>query len=310
LGCLALLCGAVAVTAQLRAAVGLRLHAESRAIEVLHENRTVLTYWFATNQFKPYVRDLISLDGVDLLRDAPADHLHHHGFMYGIKVNDLNFWEETPTSGRQIPQHELTRDIRRDPAGRPQARFSQTIHWVAPDHAALPDTAPAALLVEQRSLTTTIDSASERIHIEWQSDFVAGPGSPRITLSGSNYHGLGIRFRADFDGVADRFNSENLPYPDDGQQGVLPVRWMAVSHTTAGRPYTLMLFSHPSNPGSTRFFSMQKPFTYLSVTQGLDETPLNYRSGDRWSLKYLLVVSPRRMTPEQLDRQYELFSSD
>ena len=44
-----------------------------------------------TNQFKPYVRELYSLNGVNLLRDAPADHLHHHGLMYTIRVNDLNF---------------------------------------------------------------------------------------------------------------------------------------------------------------------------------------------------------------------------
>jgi hypothetical protein len=53
---------------------------------------------------------------------------------------------------------------------------------------------------------------------------------------------------------------------------------------------------------------MQQPFTYLSATQGLDEHPLTYRSGDRWNLKYLLVVSPRRMTVGQLNRQHELFS--
>jgi hypothetical protein len=305
--CLALLGMGMTAAARLQAAASLRLHPELRFLEILHENRTLLTYWFATNQFKPYVRELITLDGVDLLRDAPADHLHHHGFMYAIKVNNINFWEETPASGRQIPQPELIREVRRDPNGRPEAGFSQTIHWVAAEHAALPDTSPVALLVEQRSLTITIDPPSERIHVEWQSDFVAGPGSPAIVLSGSNYHGLGIRFPADFDGAADRFNSEELAYPEDGQQGVLAARWMAVSHLMAGRPYTLALFSHPSNPGSSRFFSMQKPFTYLSATQGLDETPLKYRPGDRWRLRYLLVVSPRRMTSEQLDRQYETF---
>jgi hypothetical protein len=299
---------ALASMPELRAAASLRLHAEPRALEILHENRTLLVYSFGTNQFKPYVRELITLDGVDLLRDAPADHLHHHGLMYGIKVNDINFWEEAPKAGRQVPQAELIREVRKDTAGRPQTRFSQAVHWVAADHAAVPDTGPFALLVEQRSLTVTIDPATEHIYLEWESEFRVGPGSPEVVLSGSNYHGLGIRFRADFDGVAERFNSEDLPYPEDGQQGVLAARWMAVSHVAAGRPYMLILFHHPSNPGQPRFFSMQQPFTYLSATQGLDEHPLTYRSGDRWNLKYLLVVSPRRMTVGQLNRQHELFS--
>ena len=289
------------------AAAAIRLHAEPRLVEMLHDNGTLLTYPFDTNQFKPYVRELITLDGVDLLRDAPADHLHHHGLMYGIKVNDINFWEEAPTAGRQIPQTELIREIRKDADGRPLARFSQALRWVGTNHVDAPDTTAPALLVEQRTIAVTVDSATERIQLEWRSEFAVGEGVPQVTLTGASYHGLGIRFRADFDGVAERCNSENLPYPDDGLQGTLPTRWMAVSQVVAGRPYTLTLFNHPSNPGKPRFFSMQKPFTYLSATQGLDETPLVYRSGDRWSIKYLLLVSTGRPSKEMLDRQYEWF---
>jgi hypothetical protein len=295
------------VPTSLPAASSILLRAEPRVLEILHDQRTILTYPFGTNQFKPYVRELITLDGVDLLRDAPADHLHHHGLMYGIKVNEINFWEEAPTAGHQIPQADLVRDVKKDPAGRPIAQFSQILHWVGADHAAEPDTTPFALLIENRTISLTVDSASERFHLEWRSDFTVGQETPMAVLTGSSYHGLGIRFRADFDGVAERRNSENLPYPDDGVQGVLTTRWMAVSHVTAGRPYTLTLFQHPSNPGQPRFFSMQKPFTYLSATQGLDEAPLTYRTGDRWTIRYLLLVSPGRPANEQLDRQYELF---
>lgn len=296
-----------AITEDVRAASSIRLHAEPRLVEILHDNRTLLTYPFATNLFKPYVRELITLDGVDLLRDAPQDHLHHHGLMYGIKVNDINFWEEASNAGRQVPQNELIREVKKDAAGRPLVRFSQVLHWMGVEPTAAPDTAPLVLLVEERAIAVTVDRATEQIQLEWQSEFSVGERTPQVTLTGSSYHGLGMRFRADFDGVAERGNSENLPYPDDGLQGVLPVRWMAVSHVAAGRPFTLALFNHPSNPGKARFFSMQKPFTYLSATQGLDETPLTYRTGDRWSIKYLLLVSPGRPSKALLDRQYDLF---
>jgi hypothetical protein len=291
----------------MRAAASVRLHSEARMLEILHAERTLLTYTFATNQFKPYVRELITLDGVDLLRDAPADHLHHHGLMYAIKVNGINFWEEAPQAGRQVPQAELIREVRKDPAGRPQARFTQVVHWVEAGHATAPDTEPFALLIEERTITITTDPTTELIQLEWESEFTVGAGAPEVVLTGSSYHGLGIRFREEFDGVAERYNSEKLAYPDEGREGVLPTRWMAVSHVVAGRPYTLVLFNHPSNPGQPRFFSMQKPFAYLSATQGLDEAPLKYRTGDRWKLRYLLLASPRRMAAEQLDRQYDLF---
>jgi hypothetical protein len=305
---LAMLGGLVCAPHSLRAAASLVYHAEVRALDVLYDTRSVLTYTFATNQFKPYVRELITFDGVDLLRDSPVDHVHHHGLMYGIKVNDLNFWEESSTAGHQVPQADLVRGVRKNDAGQPVAHFSQVLHWVGADHATASNTAPFALLVEKRTLGLAVDPARERILLTWESEFDVGEGAPQVTLSGTPYHGLGIRFRADFDGTADRRNADDLAYPPDGVQGTLATSWMAVSHVTAGRPYTVVLFLHPSNPGRPRFFSMQKPFTYLSATQGLDEAPLVYRRGDRWKLKYLVLATPGRPTKSDLDRQYQAFA--
>ncbi len=290
------------------AETSIRLHTEPRLVEILEYNRTLLNYPFSTNQFKPYVGDLFTLDGRELLRDSPPDHVHHHGLMYGIQVNDINFWEEAPDAGHQIPQAELTREVKKDAAGRPRARFSQVLHWVKARDAGERNTTPMALLVETRTITLTVDSETGGLLLEWTSEFTVGEGASEVILTGTSYDGLGIRFRADWDGVADRRNSENLPYPDDGVQGVLAARWMAVDHPVEGRPFTITLFNHPSNPGRARFFSMQKPFTYLSATQGLDEAPLTYRNGDHWRLRYLLMVSPGRTPRNLLDGQYESFS--
>jgi len=65
---------------------------ESRGeLRAQFKDRPLLVYVFATNQLKPYVRELDALSGVNVLRDAPADHLHHHGLMYAIRVNSVNF---------------------------------------------------------------------------------------------------------------------------------------------------------------------------------------------------------------------------
>ncbi|MHC4656117.1 MAG: DUF6807 family protein, partial [Planctomycetota bacterium] len=60
--------------------------------------------------FKPYVQQLFSPAGVNILRDAPADHLHHHALMFAVKVNGVNFWEETPTAGKQL--HKFFTDVK------------------------------------------------------------------------------------------------------------------------------------------------------------------------------------------------------
>ena len=56
-------------------------------LEVRYKGQKILVYAFATNQFKPYVRELYTLRGENVTRDAPPDHLHHHGLMYAVYVN-------------------------------------------------------------------------------------------------------------------------------------------------------------------------------------------------------------------------------
>ncbi|MDR1382647.1 MAG: PmoA family protein, partial [Planctomycetaceae bacterium] len=60
-------------------------------------------YRFANVPFKPYIDILRTPSGRNILRDAPYDHLHHHGLMFAIAVNGCNFWEEfTPRHGKEI----------------------------------------------------------------------------------------------------------------------------------------------------------------------------------------------------------------
>ena len=67
---------------------------EQGTLEITWQGRRLLLYAFQTNQFKPYVREFYTLKGDNVLVDSPPDHLHHHGLMYAIRVNGVNFWEE------------------------------------------------------------------------------------------------------------------------------------------------------------------------------------------------------------------------
>ena len=61
--------------------------------------------------------------GVAVLRDAPADHLHHHGLMFALGIEGVSFWEERPASGRQVS--------RSFTCG--QQSISQSLEWTMPD---------------------------------------------------------------------------------------------------------------------------------------------------------------------------------
>jgi hypothetical protein len=280
---------------------------ESRGeVEIRFKDRRVLLYACASNQFKPYVKDLRTLKGDALLLDAPSDHLHHHALMYGITVNGVNFWEEAKDPGHQVSLGLPEQRIGSGARGLPQAVLGQTLYWVAHSNAAVVPLRPAALLIERRMLTLTVDESKQEIALDWRGEFEPGPAASTVVLSGADYHGLGVRFIRAWDRVAIHSNSDNLPYPTQGKRDVLQARWSAVANQWDGRAAMLAVFARPGeNRGPSMFFSMLEPFCYLSATQGLDKTPLTYAPGDQFRLCYLVTVYPAAKSREFLQQRSE-----
>ena len=270
---------------------------------VSHQGRKLLVYSFAPQKFKPYVKELGTLAGDNILRDAPHDHLHHHALMYAIKVNGINFWEEVSGCGVEKPIQTAAPELGTDAQGRPQAVIRQTLHWLAPQDAFLSDTTAAALLVEQRTLTLTVDEAAREVALHWKSAFKVGAKTNQVTLTGANYHGLGMRFVQEFDPIARHLNSGGAP-DLKGRQDVSRHQCGSVSFDRPGKPATLALFGHPGNPrGDAWFFTMRESFAYLSATQNLDQEPLVYRSGETFELNYLVTVYPELKSSESISRR-------
>jgi hypothetical protein len=297
----------LATAAEIPASVGFESSVRSNdgVLELRYQGRRILVYAFATNQFKPYVRELYTLAGDNVLLDSPPDHAHHHGLMYAIRVNGVNFWEEREAPGWERPVQLLGPQISRSSDGLPQASFTQFIHWVADPDRAVADSASIALMVERRTLTVTVNEKTSEVALGWHADFELGRSVSKVTLAGANYHGLGLRLPPPFNKVAQHENSERTPYSNPGGQ-VTPARWSSVSHTLGEHDVTLAIFGRPSaGRGLPFFFTMVQPFTYLSVTQGLDKTTVDYAQGEKFSLEYLLVVYAGRKNGEFLDQRYQ-----
>ena len=275
------------------------------------KDRKLLAYAFGTNQFKPYVRELYSFAGQNVLRDSPADHLHHHGLMYAIRINGVNFWEEVNQPGHERHVKLLAEGIGRSASGLPQASFTELVHWVPHGDHTLADTTAAALLVERRTLTMIVDEANEEVALAWHAEFEVGTRTNRVTLHGANYNGLGLRVPAawDHNAHAQQVNSENTPYPAGGASGTVFARWGAVSHRQDGPGPQVALFARPrGHAGTNTFFAMTEPFTYLAVTQNLDRTPLEYGTGDSFRLDYLVLAYSKARTPAQLEARYQAWA--
>jgi type 1 glutamine amidotransferase len=265
---------------------------------VRYGGQKLLTY--AHGKFKPYVKELFTLTGANLLRDAPYDHLHHHGLMYAIRANGVNFWEETAGCGFEKPAGPPAFETEVDAQGHPQAVLRQTLHWVGPDDASLSDPAKAAILVEHRALRLGVDEAQFEVALRWQSAFEVGTKSNQVTLTGANYHGFGLRFPQELDPLAKHLNAGGAP-DLNGRQDVSQHKWGSVSFNRPEQPATLVLFGHPSNArGDAWFFTMRAPFAYLSATQNLDKEPLVYRAGEKFQVNYLVALYPRLLSPEAI----------
>ena len=143
--------------------------------------------------------------------------------MYAIRVNGLNFWEEVSGNGVEkcIETSKPVLGWAEQGGSRlPQASFTQVLHWVSPQDAFLPDTAPVALLIERRTLTLTLNPELQEVALEWKSEFEVGTKTNTVVLTGTKYDGLGLRFQGDLDGLAVHSLAGRRPDLAEGRQDV------------------------------------------------------------------------------------------
>ena len=115
-------------------------------------HRCALLYVYGGVPFKPYVKELYTPGGVNILRDSPTDHKHHHGLMFAVAADGVNFWEEQTAPGTQ--KHV---SIKSDLKG--NEGFTEALQWIGPsqDSVILDETRTvAAHLVDGTSGTSPV----------------------------------------------------------------------------------------------------------------------------------------------------------
>ena len=133
-------------------------------------DRSILGYRRVGAAMKPYVDRLFSPAGVQVLRDSPHDHKHHHGLMFATAVDGVDFWSETPQCGRQKERSLETSDrleLRPDGHWYPCCGLAGDLDWISP-------ASNKPLLVECREVCVLRDAFPESpgfgaTLIEWHS---------------------------------------------------------------------------------------------------------------------------------------------
>ncbi len=282
----------------------LRTVVDANRISVLAGAAEVLEYRYDDVPFKPYVSKLVTPGGLNVLLDAPHDHLHHHGLMFAVAVNDLNFWEETPTAGRQESSGLVTISHNKDQSepcigfftGLSWARVSPTSRWTE--------------LHESRFIRVYGIDESRATVVTWRSELTNPRPRRTATLSGSHYFGLGMRFVHAMDG-GEFFNADGKEGTIfRGEERLVRSDWCAYTAAVDGQPVTVAMLGDPGNPRhATTWFMMAKPFAYMSATLNLHEEPLLLDTGDKLVLRYAIVAWDGKADRDQIDQAYQWFKS-
>ena len=251
-----------------------------------------LVYQPGPAPFKAYVKELRTPDGVQVLLDSPPDHIHHHGLMLALGVDDTDFWGEAPPEkmGRQVPGH---------PPDGTETGLVDRLVWTAPGK--------VGLLEEVRRVSLRKGTAGAPSVVTWESILRPADGRESVRLWGRHYFGLGLRFVRDLDGTAEFIcESGATNRIVRGDERLTPARWCAVRGTVAGKPVTVAMFDDPSNARHpTEWFTMAKPFAYLAATLGLEQSPMVLAAGRSLHLRWAVALWDGIVSEDTVNREFE-----
>ena len=278
----------------------IRITTEENIISIRTGSSELLRYGYRNVPYKPCVQQLFTPDGINVLRDSPADHKHHHALMFAVSVDGLNFWEEQNKPGRQ--KHKSFSDV---PVGANSGGFSEKLDWINP-------VTDELLLNESRTIKVCRLDDSKATLLNWQSKFAVPAGKDSATLSGSHYFGLGVRFVQSMDtGGKFRNSSGKAGEVVRGDERLTRAQWCAITAEADGKPVTVAMFCHPDNlRHPTHWFTMSKPFAYLSATMNLHREPLKIDSGQPLELCYAVALWDGQVENSQIDRLYRRWVED
>lgn len=301
---LLVLLGAVSLPAQ-----NLTVVTQAGKSEVKVNGQPLLEYQRKPNPSKLYISRWYTPEGVQVLRDSPHDHVHHHALMFAIGIDGVDFWSETPLDerGRQVGTADTaytaytgdTGDTGDDVGGEPDvAAIEQEVNWIAPDGTVVAE--------EARQIRACVGVISNASLLTWQSALRPASDHDKIELWGRHYFGLGLRFVESMDeGSEFVMAGGEAGTGVRGSEKLTRSAWCAVQGDAGGNPVTLALFDDPDNPRHpATWFTMTSPFAYLAATLRLHEEPLMVAKGHELTCRYGLALWDGRIEKEKIEAAY------
>jgi len=285
------------------AAAELRINRDGNSVSIFDNGKPVLRYHYADVAKKPYVDQLFTPAGVQILRDSPDDHKHHHALMYALAVDGVNFWEEhEANSGCEV--HKKLLEVKATTINAlGDAKFVEDLEWVGPK-------SEKPVLLERRAIDVLQSAHQDATLVRWCCCLQTPPGKDSAIVTGHHYYGLGMRFLVSMDKDGRFFNADDLPGENINGQRLTPVKWCAYTAKADGKPVTVALFDHPSNLRyPAKMFSMTAPFAYLSATLNAWKEPITLKAGQPLNLCYGVALWDGEVDKATVEKMYQRWLS-
>lgn len=265
----------------------------------------VFSYRFSDRLMKPYIHPLLTPRGHSVTLDSPADHIHHHGLMFGWgNVQPANegpdyhlvfFGEEGDphTIGRVLPDPDHPPKV---VAGDDAVRIITHNQWRRLSDGLL-------VLTEQREIISHRPRPGHGNLLTWiteqraEVDLSLGPTPGRDV----SYYGLGLRTPRDMRWAlfVNSHGKRGTPacYGDRAD-------WCACS-TTVEPARGFAMFDHPDNPRHpTGYFVMDNDFSYMTASF-VSHEPYLMRKGDVLRLCYGVLAFDGDINEDAIADEYD-----
>ena len=276
----------------------LEIAGDSGRVTIRNAGMPVLEYVAGTAS-RPYVRELYTPNGVQILRDSSPEHKHHHGLMFALGVNGVDFWSELPGAGAENEVGACDTAIS-EYLGASCVQMVQTLDWN--------DSNGKGLLREHRRLGVVPMKTSLPVTmVLWESELSVAQGVDAVELDGHSYYGLGMRFVAPMDSGGRFFNASNQPGDIvRGSERLVTAKWCAYTAAVGEKRVTVAIFDHPANPRHpNQLFYMSEPFAYLAATLNLWKEVMAVKADDALRLHYAVAVWDGEIAAAEIELLYE-----
>ena len=273
------------------------VNTDGKSVTVAAGKRLLLEYRYGGDPFKPYVRQWTTPAGVQVLRDSPHDHVHHHALMFAIGAGGVDFWSENKRCGRQV--HRAFAGAKTAGAAtNPGVAIVEKLDWLGPDK--------AGILGEKRTIRLDTTHPQGASLLTWQTALTPAKGRKSVKLHGSHYFGLGVRFVVPMDTGGRFFNPTGKAGKTvRGTERLVAAPWCAYTAKADGQIVTMAMFDHPGNARPALWFTMTGHFAYLSATTNLWKQPVVLPAGGTLELVYGVALWDGQAKPDAIEKLYK-----